>query len=148
MAVNEKMEHPKTEVDIEEMIEKTDFDVLSHLTCPLRYINGKYQKNLDWHIVEEKIRRIFRALIERGIALEINTSCVGSFYDEWLPNKELIDLYLEMGGRLFTLGSDAHKAQKIGLGFPEVMDYLRSRGVTQLVYYKNRQPRFYSIAEG
>lgn len=128
--------------------EKLDVDVLAHVTYIFRYINGKYQKNLDWRSQEEKLRRIFRAIIQRNIALEINTSCVGSFYDEWLPNKELIDLYLEMGGRLFTLGSDAHKAQKIGLGFPEVMDYLRSRGVTQLVYYKNRQPRFYSIAEG
>lgn len=125
--------------------ERLDVDVLAHLTYIFRYINGKYKKNLDWRIQENKIRRVLRAIIERKIALEINTSCVGSFYDEWLPNKEIIDLYIEMGGRLFTLGSDDHKAQRLGFGFDEVKDYLRQKGIKHLVYYKNRKPHLYSI---
>jgi histidinol-phosphatase (PHP family) len=125
--------------------EKLDVDVLAHLTYIFRYINGKYKKNVDWHIQEEKIRRVFRALIARGIALEINTSCVGSFYDEWLPNREIVDIYIEMGGRLITLGSDAHKSEKIGTGFDEVMDYLRRKGIEYLVYYKNRKPYRYNL---
>lgn len=125
--------------------EEMDVDVLAHLTYIFRYINGKYQKNLDWHIVEEKIRRIFRALIERGIALEINTSCVGSFYDEWLPAKDIVALYIQMGGKLFTLGSDAHKSEKIGTGFEAVKAYLRQRGIDTLVYYRQRKPQFYKI---
>ena len=125
--------------------ERQDVDVLAHLTYILRYINGKYKKNLPWQIQEEKIRRVFRALIRRGIALEINTSCVGSFYDEWLPAREIIDLYLEMGGRLFTLGSDDHKATKLCHGFDAVKDYLREKGIRELVYYKNRVAHPYSI---
>ena len=125
--------------------EKLDVDVLAHLTYILRYINGKYKKNVDWRIQEEKIRRVFRAIIARNIALEINTSCVGSFYDEWLPTREIVDLYIEMGGNLFTLGSDAHKSEKIGIGFEAVKDYLRQKGISHLVYYKNRIPHRYSI---
>ncbi len=125
--------------------EKLDVDVLAHLTYIFRYINGKYKRNVDWRIQEEKIRRIFRALIQREIALEINTSCVGSAYDEWLPAKEIVDLYIEMGGRMFTLGSDAHKSEKIGNGFEEVKAYLRQKGIDTLVYYKQRKPQFYKI---
>lgn len=125
--------------------EKMDVDVLAHLTYILRYLNGKYNLNVDWRIQEEKIRRVFRALISRGIALEINTSCVGSFYDEWLPAKEIVDLYIEMGGRLFTLGSDAHKSEKIGHGFEAVKAYLRKKGIDQLVYFKQRVAHRYSI---
>jgi len=125
--------------------ERLDVDVLAHLTYIFRYINGKYGKNLDWHIQEEKIQRVLRALIRREIALEINTSCVGGAYDEWLPNKEVIDMYIQMGGRLFTLGSDAHKAEKIGTGFAEVKAYLRQKGIDTLMYYKQRQPQFYKI---
>ena len=125
--------------------EKLDVDVLAHLTYIFRYINGKYKKNLDWRIQEDKIRRVLRAIIERKIALEINTSCAGSFYDEWLPNKEIIDLYIEMGGCLFTLGSDAHKAEKIGTGFDAVKDYLCKKGIANLVYYKNRIPHQYNL---
>lgn len=125
--------------------EEMDVDVLAHLTYILRYINGKYDKNMDWHIFEDKIRRVFRALIERKIALEINTSCVGSAYDVWLPEKEIVALYIEMGGRLFTLGSDDHKGEKIGNGFEAVTDFLRHKGIHTLVYYKQRKPQFYNI---
>lgn len=125
--------------------EKLDVDVLAHMTYILRYINGKYKRNVDWHILEEKIRRAFQAIIDRNIALEINTSCVGGAYDEWLPAREIVDLYIEMGGRLFVLGSDAHKAEKIVNGFEEVKAYLRQRGIQYLVYYKNRAPHQYSI---
>ena len=125
--------------------EKLDVDVLAHLTYVFRYINGKYKKNVDWRVQEEKIRRVFQALIAREIALEINTSCIGSAYDEWLPAKEIVDLYIAMGGRLFTLGSDAHKSEKIGNGFEEVKAYLRQKGIHHLMYYKNRVPHQYSI---
>lgn len=125
--------------------EEMDVDVLAHLTYILRYINGKYNKNMDWHIFENKIRRVFRALIERKIALEINTSCVGSAYDAWLPEEDIVALYIEMGGRLLTLGSDAHKSEKIGNGFEAVTEFLRQKGIHTLVYYKQRIPQFYQI---
>lgn len=126
--------------------ENLDIDVLGHLTYYLRYTNGKYHRNLDWRIHEEKIRRIFRAIIARGIALEINTSCVGSDYDEWVPSKDVIALYMEMGGRLFTLGSDAHRSDRIGTDFETVRNYLREKGIDRLVYYKKRVAREYPIA--
>lgn len=125
--------------------EQMDVDVLAHLTYILRYINGKYQKNMDWHIFEEKIRRVLRALIARNIALEINTSCVGSAYDEWLPAKEIVESYIEMGGSMITLGSDAHKSEKIGTGFEDVKSWLRQKGIRHLLYYKNRIPCRYEI---
>ena len=125
--------------------ENLDIDVLGHLTYIFRHINGKYQKNLDWRIQEDKIRRIFRALIARNIALEINTSCLGSFYDEWMPAKEIVDVYIEMGGTLFTLGSDAHISEKIGNGFEVVRTYLRQKGISDLVYFEKRIPHKYKI---
>lgn len=125
--------------------EKMDVDVLGHLTYIFRYLNGKYQMNLNWHILESYIRRIFQAIIDRGIALEINTSCIGSSYNEWLPEKDIIDLYIEMGGRLFTLGSDDHKAQRLCHDFDAVKEYLRTKGIRELLYFKNRIPHTYSI---
>lgn len=125
--------------------EQLDVDVLAHLTYIFRYINGKHQKNLDWRIQEDKIRRIFRALIARNIALEINTSSIGSAYDEWVPAKEIVDIYIEMGGQLFTLGSDAHQSEKIGNGFEEVRAYLREKGISNLVYFEKRIPRQYKV---
>ena len=122
-----------------------DLDVLAHMTYIFRYINGKYGLNMDWRIQEEKFFQVFRAMIERKIAMEINTSCIGSSYDQWLPNKEVVDMYIQMGGRLFTLGSDAHKPNNLGRGFSDVKAYLLQNGIDSLVYYKQRKPQFYKI---
>ena len=125
--------------------EKLDVDVLAHLTYIFRYINGKYKRGLDWRVQEDKIRRVLSAIIARGIPLEINTSCVGGSYDEWLPSREIVDIYIEMGGCLFTLGSDAHVSSKIGRGFEEVKAYLRQKGIGYLIYFQNRIAHRYSI---
>lgn len=127
--------------------QKLDVDILAHLTYLFRYTNGKYGLGLDWRIREQKIRQILQAIIDRGIALEINTSSLGSAYDEWLPCRQIVDLYLDMGGYLFTLGSDAHVSKRIGRYFDEVTAYLRSRGIRYAIYFKNRIAYQYSICE-
>ncbi len=125
--------------------EHLDVDVLAHLTYVFRYISGKYGWNVDWHIRQEKLTRILGAVIHRGIALEINTSCRGSSYDQWLPEREIVELYLSMGGQHIMLGSDAHDSSRIGRCFEEVKDFLRKKGLHQLVYFENRQLRQYEI---
>ena len=125
--------------------ENLDVDVLAHLTYIFRYINGKYHRNVNWRVQEAKIRRILAAIIARGIPLEINTSCLGGYYNKWLPSREIVDIYLKMGGYLFTLGSDAHVSSNIGTGFEEVKAYLRKKGVRYLVYFVNRIPHQYGI---
>lgn len=125
--------------------ENLDVDILAHLTYILRYINGKYRLNVDWHPQEVKIRRILAAIIQRGIPLEINTSSRGGVYDEWLPARQIVDMYLDMGGYLFTFGSDAHVSERIGSYYDEVTDYLRSKGIRYMIYFKERIAHQYSI---
>ena len=49
-------------------------------------------------------------MIKRGIALELNTRSM--FQYGQLPLYEIVvDWYIQMGGRMFTMSSDAHKAQ-------------------------------------
>lgn len=127
------------------MLEHGHPDVLAHLTYPLRYINGKFERGLDWRVLEPKLRQILQIIIQRGIALEVNTSCLGSFYDELLPNEEIIQMYLQMGGYLLTLGSDAHKPENVGKGFAQAIQRLKKLGVTQLHYLKKRQIYTYPI---
>lgn len=127
------------------MLEYGKPDVLAHLTYPLRYINGKFGKELDWRLLEPKIRLVLQTVIQNGIALEINTSCLGTEYDQLLPNEEILKLYLQMGGKLLTLGSDAHKAEKLGKGFGQTVQLLKSLGVTELQYVKKRKFHAYKI---
>ena len=124
---------------VAEMIEKTDFDVLSHLTCPLRYINGKYKRNIDVRCFEKEILPIFERIIQKDIPLEINTSGIGSFYNSYMPDTSLIRTYAKMGGKLITLASDAHVPQNIGNAFRETRDVLRESGFESYCIFRQRK---------
>lgn len=127
--------------DMLQMIETCDFDVLAHMTCPLRYVNGKYHLGIDCRAYEHKIRAILERIIARRIALEINTSCVydDSRYRELLPEAWIIQTYRDMGGYLVTTGSDAHVAANMANRFEPLHDLLRMLGFSHTYYYKNRR---------
>ena len=97
-----------------------DFDILAHLTYPLRYVSFKYGRNIDISCFYCKICEIYKVLIERGISLEVNTSRFRERYHYLLtPELPLLDLYLCLGGKRITLGSDAHIPENLGMGLYE-----------------------------
>lgn len=133
--------------DMVEMIENCDIDILAHMTCPLRYINGKYQRGIDSRKYEDKIKKILEYIIKKDIALEINTSCVyeGSAYCEFMPEEWIIKLYKSMGGYLITTGSDAHIAENSANSFDKLYTFLAESGFEKAYYFENRKPVGYSV---
>ena len=129
--------------DVLTMIEEVDFDVLGHLTCPLRYISGKYNIEIDVTYFNKKIERILYKIIQKGIALEVNTSSFEALHD-FMPTIDIIKKYYEMGGCLITLGSDAHISANASAYFPETIQVLKDIGFHDIYYYKQRKP--YKIA--
>lgn len=129
-------------IDMEEMILKSNIDILAHLTCPFRYIIGKYGINIDVSIFEEKIRKILQLVINKKISLEINTSCLYSnnLYNNLMPEKWIIYMYKDMGGYLITLASDAHIEENIGNKFNELRIFLKHIGFNNIYYYEERNP--------
>lgn len=120
--------------------ENDDYDSLAHLSYPLRYMNGMFKKDVSLDSYENFFIKIFHALIYREKALEINTS---GFKTDWcttMPYEELIKLYYSMGGRLITVGSDAHRAEHMCCGFAPTFDMLRRIGFKHYCYYKKRKP--------
>lgn len=124
--------------DVITLIKTADFDILPHLTCPLRYINGKYGTGIDCKEYKDKIEVILSMIIERGIALEINTSCKNNNYDEYMPEEWIIKRYREMGGHLITCGSDAHISENIAYCFNDLFELLKAIGFKYICYFKNR----------
>jgi len=120
--------------DVQKTLESLPCDVMAHLTCPLRYINGKYSRNIDSRRYEEYIRPILSYIIENKIAMELNTSGADLMPDEWI-----IALYRKMGGYLVTLGSDAHVAQNVGKDMDNAVSMLKKYGFRFCCYYLNRR---------
>lgn len=126
------------------MAQTADFDVLAHLTCPLRYINGKYHRNLSIQPHQELIQETLRTILRREKALEVNTSGLQSFYGDLLPGREILAQYYAMGGRLITLGGDAHTADRLANGFEETASVLKEIGFQGYFYYDQRKPHWVS----
>lgn len=124
-----------------------NFDVLTHITYPKRY----YLANniADFPDIKNKGREYFepilKAVIDRGITLECNTSGLRQRMGECLPNRDLLAFYYELGGRDITIGSDAHKAADIGANFAEVAEMLRDIGFTHLAKFDSRKKDFYTL---
>ena len=122
------------------MIDAFDFDILTHLTLPLRYLNGNYKKGADISPYSETIEVILQKIIQKNIALEINTSGIDARYGDFLPHKEIIKKYKSMGGELITIGSDAHAPERVGYAFDKAKKMLSDIGFTHYYYYEKRKP--------
>ena len=123
-----------------EVIRWGEFDSLGHLTYPLRYIEGDHGIPVDLKRHQEAIDQVFRALIQNGKALEVNTSGLRQKIGRTLPDLPLLRRYRELGGELVTLGSDAHSTKDLGRGIDEGMDLLKEAGFRYFALYEQRRP--------
>lgn len=131
--------------EVYETAQTLSCDILSHLTCPLRYLEGRFSRKIDLTRYEPQITAILALIIRRGIALEVNTSGIGSYYGELMPTLWILEKYRRMGGYLVTLGSDAHTADRLGTGLAEATALLKQLGFRHCFYYENRIAIPYSI---
>jgi histidinol-phosphatase (PHP family) len=129
-----------------EMCEKcSNFDAAAHYD----YIN-RYTDNLENFVLYEdcpaEFDRMFEALITKGKALEINTKSIQKLkergFKRHLPDPAVLNRYREMGGKLICLGSDSHFPGTFGVCFDEAVQFLKSLGFKESVYFKAHKPVF------
>ncbi len=108
-----------------QLVQGCDAQVLAHLGVYKRY----YSQTPDESHCRGLLRDIFAVLIERGIALEINFSGLRKPYGRLLPETWQIELYREMGGDLFSIGSDAHQLQHFDDHYSALPEWLFSSQV-------------------
>jgi histidinol-phosphatase (PHP family) len=124
------------------MVSTVDFDIMAHLTCPFRYIVGKYGICVDTRKYESQISKILDCIIEKSICMEINTSGIGTAFGVLMPEKWIIEKYKAKGGYLISLGSDAHAPENAGKGFDSAISLLKSLGFEGYYYFEKRERVF------
>lgn len=117
------------------------FDILGHLTYPLRYMCVKMNMNR----CDEIIREIFKAIIQREKGIEINTSGIRQKYGKPFPDLKYVKMYRELGGEILSVGSDAHCVTDLGKGIIEGCEIAKKAGFKYLCYFKERKPQFIKI---
>ena len=124
---------------VRELAEKADFDILTHLTCPLRYINGKFKRGVRVEDYENEIRDILKLVIARDRVLEVNTSGLGNSHGETMPCDKVLSWYKELGGRKISLGGDSHVCGKVANGFDTEIEILKKLGFNSHCYFEKRK---------
>ncbi len=124
-----------------EMAKWGKFSVLGHLTLPLRYLNEKRGFHLTFDGFEAEVEAIFRALIENGCGIEINTNRG----NDPLPGEKWLRMYRQLGGEIITLGSDAHSPNFVGCAIRQRQELLRACGFTRFCTFEKMQPVWHAL---
>lgn len=126
-----------------EMTLKADFDVLGHITYPLRYFHRR-DFQMDFTRYDDIIREILINAITNSKGIEINSSTFRAF-GEPLPSKKYVKLYHDLGGEILSIGADAHVEENILKDIDKATQLAIDVGFTHLTYFKNRKPNFVKI---
>jgi len=116
-----------------------DYHALAHITYPIRYF---LLNNIDFPVYKyyDLYIKLYKIIIQRGIALEVNTSGLRKSIKQPSPSYELLELYKNTGGELVTVGSDAHRPRDIAFGIADVYERLKSLGFGYITTVKNKKP--------
>ncbi len=116
------------------------FDTMAHITYPLRYLCGVYKIPYDFSRFDDIIDEVFKTLIVKGKALEINTSGLRQNLNETMPGERYVKRFRELGGEFVTIGSDAHFAADVGAGIQQGLEIAQRCGFRYTTFFQKREP--------
>jgi histidinol-phosphatase (PHP family) len=108
------------------------FNVIGHFTVDfLRYLVFGIEMEFDLVGGEETV---LKEIIANELYLEVNTKELRKAYRETLPSKRIIEEYVNYGGKLFSIGSDAHSIKDLGYGINYVLETLEKQCEYSLIF--------------
>lgn len=118
------------------------YSVLGHLDMIKRYDNlGPFPDKKVLHLIEKILRRA----IDDGKGIEVNTSSFRYGLPDLTPSREILALYHQLGGRILTIGSDAHSPDQLGDHIPQVRAILKDMGFREFCTFEKMQPVFHPL---
>ncbi len=129
--------------DLLESIKAFDeYNVVGHIGYVCHY--APYNAPLSYSDHRELIDRILQTAISAGKGIEVNAS--GYYkYNEPMPTPDIIRRFLELGGEIITVGSDAHFKEVVGAKYKETIGLLKSLGVKSVCTFESMKPVFHKI---
>lgn len=120
-----------------------DYSVLAHMDLIVRYDKqGRY----PFENVRDKVAEILKIVIADGKGIEVNTSSYQYGLDDLQPSRDLLKLYKDLGGKILTVGSDAHSCKYLANHIREVYGILRDElDFSQICTYEKMVPVFHEL---
>lgn len=120
-----------------------DFDVLGHLTYVCKSPNNPHRRPVLYDDFAALTDEILRELIKKGKGMEINTSGVDRVGD-FLPTARHLQRFYELGGRIVTVGSDAHDPSRVGQYADRALSIVKEI-FGQVCTFEGRRPIFHQL---
>ena len=118
-----------------------DFDVLAHLTYISKTQCHPAPRPVSYQEHREVIDEILKVVAEKGKGLELNTSGMDRCGD-FLPGREMFLRFKELGGEIVTVGSDAHRCNRVGQYSREACQLLKEI-FGHVCTFEDRKPIFH-----
>ncbi|WP_141503858.1 histidinol-phosphatase HisJ family protein [Paenibacillus luteus] len=140
--IQQRLKHYFTHV--REAVDQMDnYDIVAHLDYMVRYTTFPVYEE-DIAACKPILYDILKLILEKQKVLELNTT--GLYRQGWIhPHSYILDMYLDLGGRAVSIGSDAHQVGHLEQGFAEAIELLHSKGIREVVQFKGRIPYSVSI---
>ena len=112
-----------------------EFNVLAHFEYGIRIVDISVA---DFDSLASKfLNKIIELIIKKEIAFEVNTKSMYKYKKENLYSY-MIEKYFKKGGKLFTLGSDAHNIKDYAYKFDDARKFLLARNVKEIILFKDK----------
>jgi HisJ family histidinol phosphate phosphatase len=89
-------------------------------------------------ILKEHVARCLDRIAATGVAMELNTSGLNKSYHEMNPGNEFLGMMAERGIPL-VIGSDAHRAGRVGEHFIQALENAKVAGFKEVNYFEWRK---------
>lgn len=119
------------------------YSCLAHLDLLARYDeNGIYPFENEKDVIAE----ILKYAIQDGKGIEINTSSWKYGLKDTQPSRAILKLYKDLGGKIITVGSDAHETKYLASHIKDAYDILKNEiGINEICTFDHMQPIFHKI---
>lgn len=118
-----------------------DYSVLGHLDMVQRYTKPRYPFEKSREIIAE----ILKQAIRDGKGIEVNTSNFKYKLPDLTPERCILELYHDLGGKVITVGSDCHDKSRVGDRIPYIYDILKAIGFTYFCTFDKMEPIFHPL---
>jgi histidinol-phosphatase (PHP family) len=109
------------------------FDTIGHLDVVKRWIFRQLGP-FDYDAHADLYDGALQALVENGVALEVNSSGLRHKQREAYPPPAAVHRFHDLGGARLTAGTDAHRRESFGFGLAEAYRSIREGGFDALSF--------------
>lgn len=118
------------------------YDCLAHPDLVKNY----HPDSWCFAIIKNTVEGVLDRIAKTGVAMEMNTSGLNKSYSEMNPGNEMLRMMAERGIPI-VIGSDAHRANRVGEHFITALNNLADSGFEEVSYFQKRQRVSLKISE-